>query len=143
VNSTEAAFVLLFEALAERIQRGECVDLEAVAREHPEYAERLRRLLPAVQLVAALGSRASEGQLSFPPRDPVSGEPVAEALGDFRIVRELGRGGMGIVYEAEQLSLARRVALKMVPFAATMDRCHLQRFQNEARATANKPRKSS
>jgi serine/threonine protein kinase len=137
VNATEAAFALLFEALAERIQRGEPVDLEAAAREHPEHAERLRRLLPAVQLVAAVGSRASEGQLSFPPRDPASGEPVAEALGDFRIVRELGWGGMGVVYEAEQLSLARRVALKVLPFAATMDRRHLQRFQNEARAAAS------
>src|SRR5262249_26704897 len=53
-----------------------------------------------------------------------------------RIVREVGRGGMGIVYEAEQLSLGRRVALKVLPFAATMDPRQLQRFQNEARAAA-------
>jgi tetratricopeptide (TPR) repeat protein/serine/threonine protein kinase len=57
-------------------------------------------------------------------------------LGDFRIIRELGRGGMGIVYEAEQVSLGRRVALKVLPFAATMDPRHLQRFHNEARAAA-------
>jgi serine/threonine protein kinase len=57
-------------------------------------------------------------------------------LGDFRIVREVGRGGMGVVYEAEQLSLRRRVALKVLPFAATMDPRHLQRFHNEAQAAA-------
>jgi WD40 repeat protein/serine/threonine protein kinase len=57
-------------------------------------------------------------------------------LGDFRIVREVGRGGMGVVYEAEQISLRRRVALKVLPFAATMDPRHLQRFHNEARAAA-------
>src|SRR5262249_47037221 len=57
-------------------------------------------------------------------------------LGDFRILREVGRGGMGIVYEAQQLSLGRRVALKVLPFAATMDPRHLQRFQNEARSAA-------
>jgi tetratricopeptide (TPR) repeat protein len=57
-------------------------------------------------------------------------------LGDFRLIREVGRGGMGVVYEAEQLSLGRRVALKVLPFAATMDSRHLQRFHNEARAAA-------
>ena len=58
-------------------------------------------------------------------------------LGDFRIVREVGHGGMGIVYEADQLSLGRRVALKVMVFAATMDPRQLQRFQNEARAAAS------
>src|SRR5207244_6272028 len=57
-------------------------------------------------------------------------------LGDFRIVREIGRGGMGLVYEAEQLSLGRRIALKVLPFALTLDPRQLQRFKNEARAAA-------
>jgi hypothetical protein len=57
-------------------------------------------------------------------------------LGDFRIVREVGRGGMGVVYEAEQVSLGRRIALKVLPFALTLDPRQLQRFKNEARAAA-------
>src|SRR5262249_50649495 len=57
-------------------------------------------------------------------------------VGDFRIVREVGRGGMGIVYEAEQLSLGRRGALKVLPLAAAMDPRALQRVQLEAQATA-------
>jgi WD40 repeat protein/serine/threonine protein kinase len=57
-------------------------------------------------------------------------------LGDFCIVREIGRGGMGIVYEAVQVSLGRRVALKVLPFAAAMDTKQLQRFKNEAQAAA-------
>jgi serine/threonine protein kinase len=58
-------------------------------------------------------------------------------LGDYRLIREIGRGGMGIVYEAEQLSLSRRVALKILPFAAVLDPRHLQRFKNEALAAAH------
>jgi serine/threonine protein kinase len=54
----------------------------------------------------------------------------------FRIVREVGRGGMGVVYEAEQVSLGRRVALKVLPFAGALDGRQLQRFKNEAQAAA-------
>src|SRR5207248_1099778 len=65
--------------------------------------------------------------------------PAAELgeLGDFRIVREIGRGGMGVVYEAVQISLSRRVALKILPFAAALDSKQLQRFKNEAQAAAH------
>ena len=58
-------------------------------------------------------------------------------LGDFRIARQVGRGGMGIVYEAQQISLGRKVALKTLPFAGLLDPRRLQRFQNEARAAAS------
>jgi WD40 repeat protein/serine/threonine protein kinase len=58
-------------------------------------------------------------------------------LGDFRLLREIGRGGMGVVYEAEQISLSRRVALKVLPFAAALDSKQLQRFKNEAQAAAH------
>ena len=64
-------------------------------------------------------------------------EPAIDTrLGDFRIVRMIGRGGMGIVFEAEQVSLRRRVALKVLPFAAALDPQQLRRFQIEAQAAA-------
>ena len=67
---------------------------------------------------------------------PVFSGGERAALGDFRIVREVGRGGMGVVYEAVQVSLDRRVALKVLPFAATLDAKQLQRFKNEAQAAS-------
>jgi serine/threonine protein kinase/tetratricopeptide (TPR) repeat protein len=81
----------------------------------------------------------------FANQDRIDGEaaplrsligPVPSPLGDFRLLREVGRGGMGVVYEAEQMSLGRRVALKVLPFAATLDPKQLQRFKNEAQAAA-------
>ena len=125
----------LVEELTDRLQAGEPVDLEAFAREHPEQAEQLRRLLPALEMMADLGRSVGRGlrRRAAPGDDPAAGLGV---LGDFRIVREVGRGGMGVVYEAEQLSLGRRVALKVLPFAAALDPRQLQRFQLEAQAAA-------
>src|SRR5262249_23706548 len=58
-------------------------------------------------------------------------------IGEYRIVREIGRGGMGIVYEAHQISLNRQVALKVLPFAAVLDQRQIARFRNEAQAAAH------
>jgi serine/threonine protein kinase/Flp pilus assembly protein TadD len=124
---------LLLEALTARRQAGEVIDLEDCVREHPEHAEQLRRLVPALHLLADLGSSVGSGvEAAVGP-----GEEVRGTLGDFHIIREVGRGGMGIVYEAEQMSLSRRVALKVLPFAGTLDAKQLQRFKNEAQAAAH------
>ena len=73
------------------------------------------------------------------PAEPArhSDELPLGTLGDFRLLREVGRGGMGVVYEAEQMTLRRRVALKVLPFAAALDHRQLERFRNEALAAAN------
>jgi serine/threonine protein kinase len=126
----------LIEQYAARVRAGEAVEVEAFAREHPDQAERLRRLLPGV--LALLDLEGSVDGAAGPAEDADPSERVGgNPLGDFRLIREVGRGGMGVVYEAVQLSLGRRVALKVLPFAATMDPRHLQRFQNEARAAAS------
>ncbi len=72
---------------------------------------------------------------SEPPATPDESTPP-RILGDFRLLRELGRGGMGRVFEAEQISMGRRVALKVLPFAALVQEKSLQRFRNEVRAAA-------
>ena len=127
-SASSRALAELVDQLTARLKAGnELVD-EAVIAEHPEHAEELRRLLPALKMLSAL-SEPAPGE-----RSPATAPGI---LGDFRLVREVGRGGMGVVYEAEQISLGRRVALKVLPFAATMDARQLQRFQNEVRAAAS------
>lgn len=78
---------------------------------------------------------------SVPPgnRNMTSGGDDRESsrtIGEFTVIREIGRGGMGVVYEATQASLNRRVALKTLPISGRMDQRQIQRFQNEARAAA-------
>ena len=119
--------------ITDRLHAGEPVDIEAYTARHPELADRLPQLLPALQMLNHFSSSARPGG---PASDSADGAELGGTLGDFRIVREVGRGGMGVVYEAEQISLRRRVALKVLPFAATMDPRHLQRFHNEAQAAA-------
>jgi hypothetical protein len=130
-SETGSVLDRLVEELTNRIQAGEPVDPEEFLAQHPEHADRIRQLLPALEVLADLGRSAARGI-------PLGPEPGGETgvLGDFRILREIGRGGMGVVYEAEQISLGRRVALKVLPFAAALDPRQLQRFKVEAQAAA-------
>jgi len=111
---------------ADRLNRGERPDIETYVAQHPDLADTLRRILPTIEIMCGF----SEGS------GPVTGDAVPHALGDYRIVEEIGRGGMGVVYRAEQLSLRRDVALKVLPFASLLDPRQLQRFRNEAMAAA-------
>jgi len=121
------------EALAalfvEQHRRGEAPSVEEYALEHPELAAQIRELFPTIatlERVRAGQERAAEGRLP-----PIAAKP--ERLGDFRIVREIGRGGMGIVYEATQESLGRRVAVKVLARHSRLDDTHRRRFFREAR----------
>jgi serine/threonine protein kinase/Flp pilus assembly protein TadD len=128
--SAEAVMGALVDEFLERLGRGERPEVEEYARRHPRLAAVLRQMLPALQAVhGSAADRPRSGE--SPPIDPEG------PLGDFRIVREIGRGGMGVVYEAVQISLGRRVALKVLPFAAALDAKQLRRFLNEAQAAAH------
>ena len=133
----DLVLVDLIEEITKRLRTGEAVDIEAFASGYPEHAELLRELFPALELLAVLPAarRSDMASDSSSPGTTAAG-PLSGMVGEYRILGEVGRGGMGIVYEAEQMSLGRRVALKVLPFAAALQPRHLQRFKNEARAAA-------
>jgi len=117
----------------ERQRNGEFPSIETYAEQYPQYADDIRELFPMIaqlERLKAQKSGSSNGRAA-------SGLPMTlTQLGDFRIIREVGRGGMGVVYEAEQLSLKRHVALKVLGANIAGSRKQLLRFQREAEAAA-------
>ena len=120
----------LLEKLIAQHKSGEEEGLGECCQEHPELADRLRDLLPMMLVMeqhkprndfASASARFSE---SFPK------------IGDYQILREINRGGMGIVYEAMQLSLGRHVALKVMSQHLVRHPSAIERFRREARSAA-------
>ena len=133
--ATDSANLRLADAMEEylnELNAGQRPDRSEFLQRFPDIADQLGRVLPGLEFVKSTGSELGHSPQAA-PSEPI--HPLA-TLGDFRIVREIGRGGMGVVYEAEQLSLGRSVALKVLPFAAMLDQRHLKRFKNEAHAAA-------
>lgn len=112
--------VLLEQYLAD-LDAGLAPDRERLLADHPQLATQIGKALDG---------------LEFIHRAKTQPESAPATLGDFRIVREVGRGGMGVVYEAEQISLKRRIALKVLRFGAVADEMAMQRFQREAETVA-------
>ena len=131
-QSVESLVGQIAGEFTERLNRGEHPDIEEYAARYPEIAGLLRQALPALQAIDLLAPESAST-----PEIDLSSNQMSGVLGDFRIIRQIGRGGMGIVYEAEQVSLGRRVALKVLPFAGALDARQLQRFKNEAQAAAH------
>ena len=139
----------------EAAEAGAAPEHDSLLLAHPEFREDIVEFLGNYEKINRLGSplrdsavrRAGLEMLDealgpIPPTEPIGTREKVHPrdlgqLGDYRLLREIGCGGMGIVYEAEQISLRRRVALKILPFAAGSDSRQLQRFRNEAEAAAH------
>lgn len=119
------------EDFLRRIEQGENPSAEEYVARYPALGETLREVLPVLTMVGSscdVWNQACEiGNTGVSPE---------RVLGDFKIIREVGRGGMGVVYEAQEISLGRRVALKVLPFAAVLDSQQLKRFKIEAQVAA-------
>jgi serine/threonine protein kinase len=131
------------DAYLAEVEAGRPVDPEEWVRRHPEIAGRLRACLRGLHLVEAAAEAlditpaAGVGiDRSRSGLEPSGAGPDPVRIGDFEVVRELGRGGMGVVYEAVERSLSRRVALKVLPLAAAIDPRQIARFRVEAQAAS-------
>jgi WD40 repeat protein/serine/threonine protein kinase len=125
----------LAEDFLTRYRHGERPALTEYTQKHPELAQIIREYFPAMVVMEELGPVQSDPDVPKPSAVLDTGS-VPQELGEFRILREIGRGGMGIVYEAMQESLGRHVALKVFPFHGLMNPTQLERFRREARAAA-------
>jgi len=132
---------VLAEEFLQRRRRGEPVSVEEYAERHPHLADRIREVFSTALWLEEFRQEAEKPQRPSPPTVEPSGPRDSETLpfrrlGDFRIIREIGRGGMGVVYEAEQESLGRRVAVKVLPSIHLSSPSAVRRFRREAKAAA-------
>ena len=128
----EAVDILAADFLA-RYRDGDRPSVDEYSRRHPELSDRIQKMFPlvlSVEKVKLDQQAAGDGSATLAGRS-------FKRLADFSIVREIGRGGMGIVFEAEQESLGRRVAIKVLPKQCLLDDQALARFHSEAKVAAS------
>lgn len=139
LTEDELALATLVASLTDRLQRGEQVDIHEVCRLHPELARDLMSVWGTVVVANAVGSSEAEQVRALGGPNDDSGTwrmALPCVLGDYELREEIGRGGMGVVYRARQLSLDREVAIKMILRDRLASDSERQRFFAEARATA-------
>jgi serine/threonine protein kinase/WD40 repeat protein len=129
----ESGVVAAVQDYLAALEAGHRPDRASFMARYPALSGALAEVLDGLEFMHSAASRMLPVSEPESASQPALGIP----LGDFRLLREIGRGGMGVVYEAEQISLGRRVALKVLPFASTLDAKQLQRFKNEAQAAAH------
>jgi WD40 repeat protein/tetratricopeptide (TPR) repeat protein/serine/threonine protein kinase len=133
-DASSAADLLnnLAQEFVERYRDGERPSLSEYAERHPELAGQIRELFPTLAVMEEFGS------VGAAPTDcGANSKHIPERLGEYRILREVGRGGMGVVYEAVQESLGRHVALKVLPIRGAVPEKQRERFRREAKTAAN------
>ncbi len=126
----------LLDAYLSRLQAGDASDREAVLREHPELASALN-CLDALENLAPPPAAGDDAGFD----DELLGAQAAASelprtFGEYELLSEIGRGGMGVVYRARQESLDRIVAVKMILGSHLASPEHVRRFHAEAKAAA-------
>ena len=121
------------QALLEQVEQGRTVNWVEVNAQHPDLVDELRELMGAAQLAQALGRTPTGLADGFPVVPPIA---APAGFADYERLTEIGRGGMGVVYQAHQRSLNRSVALKMMVRGVFATPDDLRRFRTEAESAA-------
>jgi hypothetical protein len=129
-------FERLAEEFVERLRRGEHPSISDYVARHPEHAADIRDLFPQIALVECNKPAQSGFGISSPAPTPSAHGDIPESVGDYRILRYLGAGGMGVVYESVRESLRSHVALKVMREQFRNREKYLRRFRIEARSAA-------
>ncbi len=127
---------MILSDVADAICQGELVDLEIICGENPDLADEIRRLWGALLVTDTAGAIYDEGLSDEPGISRWKSLSLPTTIGDYNLIEELGRGGMGVVFRARQISLDREVAIKMILRGRLASEADLQRFLAEASATA-------
>jgi serine/threonine protein kinase len=128
---------LLADDFAARLRSGESVSVSEYTDRHPEIADLIRSVFAPIKVIEKARCQRDSARSDSPiPRPDPLRESIPGLLGDFEIVREIGRGGMGVVYEARQRSLKRPVALKVISGLSSASEARRERFRREAEAAA-------
>ena len=133
-SSRDVVLERLAADFVERHRQGKHPPLSEYTDRYPDLAADIRDLFPALVQIEKLKPPADATDAPSFERPATPALANLERLGDYRILREVGRGGMGVVYEAEQESLGRHVALKVLPSSALLNPTYLARFRREAQA---------
>ena len=117
----------IVESFAARLESGERPSIGEYKARYPQLADRIEAVLPALVVLENVESDPGDRKLAVD-------DSIPEVLGDYQIVQEVGRGGMGIVFEAKHTTMRRRVALKVLPKSSAEKPNYLKRFLTEARS---------
>ena len=138
-SDQDQRLAVILSDVADAVSRGEIVDVESVCKAHADISDEIRRLWGVLLVTDTAGATRDEGIAGEGSGARWRSLTLPTTVGDYELIEELGRGGMGVVFRARQISLDREVAIKMILRGRLASEADLQRFLAEASATA-KPR---